>query len=210
MLYNDRCILFSGYLATKFGRKYLFGGGVFLTAIFTLLTPLCVQSTPANNACEGVRQYIEKESMLYNDRCILFSGYLATKFGGKYLFGVGVFLTAIFTLLTPGCWWHANNRCILFSGYLASKFGGKYLFGGGVFLTAIFTLLTPLCVQSTPANNACEGVRQYIEKESMLYNDRCILFSGYLATKFGGKYLFGEGIFMTAIFTLLTPLLVAC
>ena len=48
-----------------------------------------------------------------------------------------------------------------FSGYLASKFGGKYPFGGGVFLTAIFTLLTPLCVQSTPANNAREGARQY-------------------------------------------------
>lgn len=30
-------------------------------------------------------------------------GYLATKLGGKYLFGGGVFLTAVFTLLTPLC-----------------------------------------------------------------------------------------------------------
>ena len=41
--HNGRCILFTGYLATKFGGKYLFGGGVFLTAIFTLLTPLCAR-----------------------------------------------------------------------------------------------------------------------------------------------------------------------
>lgn len=32
-----------GYLATKVGGKLLFGGGVFLTAILTLLTPLCVR-----------------------------------------------------------------------------------------------------------------------------------------------------------------------
>ena len=35
--------LFSGFLASKFGGKYLFGGGVFVTAIFTLLTPLCAR-----------------------------------------------------------------------------------------------------------------------------------------------------------------------
>lgn len=32
-----------GYLATKIGGKYLFGGGVFLTAILTLLTPVCAR-----------------------------------------------------------------------------------------------------------------------------------------------------------------------
>ncbi|XP_052254003.1 sialin-like isoform X2 [Dreissena polymorpha] len=30
-----------GYLANRLGGKYLFGGGVFLTALFTLVTPLC-------------------------------------------------------------------------------------------------------------------------------------------------------------------------
>ncbi|XP_052806068.1 vesicular glutamate transporter 1-like [Mya arenaria] len=32
-----------GYLATRLGGKYLFGGGVFLTALFTLITPLCAR-----------------------------------------------------------------------------------------------------------------------------------------------------------------------
>ena len=68
----------SGYLASKFGGKYLFGGGVFLTAIFTLLTPLCVQITHANNSHKGIRQYMEKEkkeSMLhvcYIQMCFIF------------------------------------------------------------------------------------------------------------------------------------------
>lgn len=30
-------------MATKIGGKLLFGGGVFLTAILTLLTPLCAR-----------------------------------------------------------------------------------------------------------------------------------------------------------------------
>ncbi|KAL3886715.1 hypothetical protein ACJMK2_026693 [Sinanodonta woodiana] len=31
------------FLANKFGGKYLFGGGIFLTGVFTLLTPLCAR-----------------------------------------------------------------------------------------------------------------------------------------------------------------------
>ncbi|KAL5019688.1 hypothetical protein ScPMuIL_002580, partial [Solemya velum] len=32
-----------GYLANRQGGKYVFGGGVFVTALFTLLTPVCAR-----------------------------------------------------------------------------------------------------------------------------------------------------------------------
>ena len=87
------------------------------------------------------------------------------------------------------CWWHANNRCILFQVIWPAS------------------LEESICL-----------VEEYFWQPYLLYwhhcwwhaNNRCILFSGYLVTKFGGKYLFGGGVFLSAIFTLLTPLLLAC
>jgi MFS family permease len=32
-----------GFLANRFGGKFLFGGGVFITAVLTILTPFCAQ-----------------------------------------------------------------------------------------------------------------------------------------------------------------------
>ncbi|WAR04254.1 VGLU2-like protein [Mya arenaria] len=40
---GNKTVIPGGYLATRLGGKYLFGGGVFLTALFTLITPLCAR-----------------------------------------------------------------------------------------------------------------------------------------------------------------------
>ena len=39
--------LFEGFLANRFGGKFLFGGGVFITAVLTILTPFCAQQNIA-------------------------------------------------------------------------------------------------------------------------------------------------------------------
>ncbi|XP_048775942.2 sialin-like [Ostrea edulis] len=51
-----------GFLANRFGGKFLFGGGVFITAVLTILTPFCAQQKIAllvavrvlEGLCEGV------------------------------------------------------------------------------------------------------------------------------------------------------------
>nr|XP_022328030.1 sialin-like [Crassostrea virginica]XP_022328031.1 sialin-like [Crassostrea virginica] len=51
-----------GFLANRFGGKFLFGGGVFITAVLTILTPFCAQQNIAllvtvrvlEGLCEGV------------------------------------------------------------------------------------------------------------------------------------------------------------
>ena len=40
-------VLFEGFLANRFGGKFLFGGGVFITAVLTILTPFCAQQNIA-------------------------------------------------------------------------------------------------------------------------------------------------------------------
>ncbi|KAK3107471.1 hypothetical protein FSP39_015269 [Pinctada imbricata] len=51
-----------GFLANRFGGKFLFGGGIFITAVLTLLTPFCAQENISllivirviEGFCEGV------------------------------------------------------------------------------------------------------------------------------------------------------------
>ena len=45
MFYHIFFMIFSGWLASKFGGKVLFGSGVFGAAILTLLTPLCATTS---------------------------------------------------------------------------------------------------------------------------------------------------------------------